>query len=202
MNAHWRRAFGQGDFPFLIVQLPAFQARRDKPGSDDWAELREAQALTARKVANCGLAVTIDTGEADNIHPRDKQPVGERLALLALAQNYEKKVVSHGPTYRSFERDGGTLRIRFDHTEGGLRVRGESLAEFSVAGADRAWHWADAKLDGGSVTVSSPEVAEPVAVRYAWQANPRATLFNSAGLPAAPFRSDDWPGVTDNRPPW
>lgn len=200
--ADWRRTFAQGDFPFLIVQLPAFQGRRDQPGSDDWAELREAQAITARTVPNCGLAVTIDTGEADNIHPRNKQPVGERLALLALARVHGRQVASQGPVFRSQERDGRTLRIRFDHTEGGLIVRGGPLAEFAVAGPDRVWHWADARLDHDGVVVSSPAVAEPVAVRYAWQANPRATLFNAAGLPAAPFRSDDWPGVTDNRPPW
>ena len=202
MIADWRRAFGQGEFPFLIVQLPAFQSRKDQPGSDDWAELREAQALTARTVANCGLAVTIDTGEADNIHPKAKQPVGERLALLALAQHYGKKIVSHGPIFRALEREGGALRLSFDHTEGGLAIQGERLAEFSLAGSDRQWHWADAKIEGDTVVVSSPDVAEPVAVRYAWQANPRATLFNAVGLPAAPFRSDDWPGVTEGRNPW
>ncbi len=202
MIADWRRAFGQGDFPFLIAQLPAFQNRKDQPGTDDWAELREAQALTARKVPNCGLAVTIDTGEADNIHPTAKQPVGDRLALLALAQHYGKKVVSSGPVYRALAREGGALRVSFDHTDGGLTAHGERLAEFSVAGADRKWHWADAKIDGATIVVSSAAVPEPVAVRYAWQANPQATLFNGAGLPAAPFRSDGWPGVTENHAPW
>lgn len=202
MVADWRRAFGQGDFPFLIVQLPAFQNRKDQPGTDDWAELREAQALPARTLPNCGLAVTIDTGEADNIHPKAKQPVGDRLALLALAQHYGKKVVNSGPVYRAFAREGGVLRVSFDHVEGGLAVRGERPVEFSVAGADRQWHWADARIDGDTIVVSSAAVPEPVAVRYAWQANPQATVFNGAGLPAAPFRSDDWPGATENRAPW
>lgn len=202
MIADWRAAFRQGDFPFLIVQLPAFQARRETPGSDDWAELREAQALTARQVRATGLAVMIDTGEADNIHPKDKQTVGDRLALIALATHYGKKVASAGPAFREARREGAAMRVRFDHAEGGLVVHGEAPAEFSVAGADRVWRWAEARLDGESVIVSSADVREPVAVRYAWQANPRATLFNRAGLPAAPFRSDTWPGVTDNRPPW
>ncbi len=200
--ADWRRAFGQGDFPFLIAGLPAFQARRSQPGSDGWTELREAQALTAATASNCGLAVTVDTGDADNIHPIDKQPVGERLALIALAKVYGKQVVFSGPTYRSMEKRLNEIRIHFDHTEGGLNTHGDRLGEFSVAGEDRRWHWAEARIDGDTVVVSSAEVASPEAVRYAWQANPRATLFNGAGLPAAPFRTDDWPGTTDKAPPW
>ncbi len=196
----WRTAFGQGDIPFYIVQLPAFEGHKTKPGSDDWAELREAQALTARMVPNCGLAVTIDTGEADNIHPKNKQPVGDRLALLALAQHYGKPGPFSGPVFRNIQREGSALRVSWDHADG-LHVRG-GPPEFSIAGADRVWHWADARLDGTTVLVSSPAVPDPVAVRYAWQANPQATLYNGDELPAAPFRSDDWPGVTDNRAPW
>ncbi len=202
MIADWRRAFGQGDFPFYIVSLPAFLPRRDRPGSDDWAELREAQALTAATVPNCGLAVTIDTGDANNIHPTEKKIVGERLALIALAKHYGKDVRCAGPTFRSAERTGNSLRVHFDHADGGLTSRGGPPAEFSVAGSDREWHWAEARIDGDTVVVSSPAVPAPVAVRYAWQSNPTATLYNGAGLPAVPFRSDDWPGVTDNRPPW
>ncbi len=202
MIGDWRGAFAQGDFPFLIVSLPAFQARHEQPGTDDWAELREAQALTAQTVPNTGLAVTIDTGEADDIHPKEKKTVGERLALLALATHYGKKIPSQGPTYRSSERLGSAIRIHFDHLDGGLKIHGDTLGEFSVAGSDRQWHWADAKIEGDTVIVSSPAVPEPVAVRYAWQANPKATLFNGVGLPAGPFRTDDWPGVTDNRNPW
>lgn len=202
MIRDWRAAFAQGDFPFYIVSLPAFQARHEQPGSDDWAELREAQALTASTVPHSGLAVAIDTGEADNIHPIDKKPVAERLALVALATHYGKNLPYRGPTYRAMERHCAELHVTFDHTDGGLVVRGEKLGEFSVAGADHAWHWAEAKLVGDTVIVSSPEVSAPIAVRYAWQANPLATLYNGAGLPAVPFRSDDWPGVTDNRKPW
>jgi sialate O-acetylesterase len=200
--ADWRRVFGQGDFPFYLVSLPAFQQRKTSPGSDDWAELREAQALTAKTVPNTGLAITIDTGDANDIHPRDKRPVGERLALLALAGHYGKEVVAQGPSYRSMRREGGAIRIRFDRTHGGLVAHGDGPAEFAVAGADRRWVWARARIEGDTVVVSSPEVPEPMAVRYAWQANPQATLFNGAGLPAAPFRTDDWPGVTEGRPPW
>lgn len=194
MIGDWRRAFDQGDFPFLIVSLPRFQAHRDQPGADGWAELREQQAYTARAVPNCGLAVTIDTGEADNIHPRDKKPVGQRLALLALTQHYGKKLVALGPEFGRMERAGRTLRIHFLNTDGGLVARGGPPGEFSVAGDDHRWHWAQATIDGpDTVTVSSPDVPEPVAVRYAWQSNPTATLFNGVGLPAAPFRTDDWP---------
>lgn len=200
--ADWRKLFRAPDLPFLIAGLPAFQARRERPGSDDWAELREAQALTAAAVPHAAVAVTVDTGEADNIHPKEKQPVGDRLALLALTDVYGRDVVSRGPVFRSAKRTGAAMRVEFDHVADGLRVQGDTLAEFSVAGANRRWYWATAKLDGNAVVVSAPEVPEPVAVRYAWQSNPRATLCNSAGLPAAPFRSDDWPGITEGRKPW
>ncbi len=203
MIADWRAAFGQGDFPFLIAQLPNFQKRKTTPGSDDWAELREAQAHTARTVPKTAVAVTIDVGDPNDIHPRNKQPVGERLALLALTGTYGKKdEIDRGPTYARMEKAGSAIRIHFDHTDGGLMVRGDQPEEFSIAGADRQWRWATARIEGDTVIVSSPEVPEPVAVRYAWQANPAATLFNGAGLPAAPFRTDDWPGVTDKAPAW
>jgi len=191
--ADWRALLATPDLPFYIVSLPAFMARRDQPGSDGWTEVREAQALTARTVPHTGLAVTVDTGDADNIHPTDKQPVGERLALLALHRTYSRDVVSEGPAFERMEKLAGSLRLHFTHTDGGLVVRGDRLGEFSVAGPDHVWHWADARLDGDTVVVSSPAVPEPVAARYAWQANPLATLFNGTGLPAAPFRTDDWP---------
>ena len=199
MIADWRRAFGQGDFPFYIVSLSAFTPRRDQPGEDEWAELREAQAYTASTVPNSGLAVTIDVGDAKDIHPTDKMTVGERLALIALSKEYGKSVVCSGPVYRQMKRDGATVRLSFDHTDGGLSVHGDKLGEFSVAGADRKWRWADAKIDGNDVVISCPEIPEPVAVRYAWQTNPLATLFNGAGLPAVPFRTDDWPASTAGR---
>jgi sialate O-acetylesterase len=197
MIGDWRRAFGQGDFPFYIVSLPRFTAHRDTPGDDSWAELREAQAIAARAVRHAALAVTIDTGEADNIHPKDKAIVGERLADCALALQYGKKVAYESPTFESIEHLPGALKINFAHTDGGLVVKGGAKpAEFAVAGKDRQWHWAAAKLDGNSVVVSSAEVPEPVAVRYAWQGYPEANLFNGEGFPAVPFRTDDWPGVT------
>jgi sialate O-acetylesterase len=202
MISDWRKTFGQGDFPFYIVSLPAFMQRRDQPGDDAWAELREAQALTAGKVNNTGLAVTIDTGDADNIHPKDKKVVGERLALCALARTYGKKISDAGPAFASLEHLPGALKLHFHHTDGGLVVKGDKPEEFAVAGNDRRWHWADARVEGDSVIVSSPLVPDPVAARYAWQANPAATLYNGAGLPAVPFRTDDWPEITKGRPPW
>ena len=198
--ADWRAHFGQGDLPFYVVSLPAFMPRRDQPGDDAWAELREAQALTVAHVPHTGLAVTIDTGDADNIHPADKKPVGERLALQALAGTYGRDLSANGPTFHSFEQLPHALKLHFVHTDGGLKVHGDKLAEFSVAGADRVWHWAEARIDGDSIVVSSPDVPEPEAARYAWQANPAATLYNGAGLPAVPFRTDDWPALTAPKP--
>ncbi len=198
----WRSLFQQGDFPFYIVSLPAFMPHRDQPGDDAWAELRAAQAFTASTVKNTGLAVTVDTGEAENIHPKDKKVVGERLALCALAGEYGEKIPDAGPTFVSMTKIPGALKLRFKHTDGGLVVKGNKLEEFSVAGKDRKWHWAEAKIAGNDIIVSSPDVPEPIAARYAWQANPAATLFNGVGLPAVPFRTDDWPGVTDNAKPW
>ena len=197
MIDNWRDQFGQGDFPFYIVGLPAFMQRRSEPGTDGWAELREAQALVAGKVPNCALATTVDTGDADNIHPKNKVPVGDRLAYCALAKTYGKKIPYQGPTFTSMKNLPGALKLNFTHTDGGLVVKGDELSEFSIAGKDRKWYWANARIEGDSVVVSSPDVSDPVAARYAWQANPLATLYNKAGLPAVPFRTDDWPEFTE-----
>jgi sialate O-acetylesterase len=202
MIVDWRKLFGQGDFPLYIVSLPAFRHRSDIPMDDTWAETRESQALAAASVRNSCLPVTIDTGDPDNIHPKDKLPVGERLALCALARHYGKKVTYSGPTLASVERLPGSIRLHFAHTDGGLVVKGEKLGEFSVAGDDRKWYWADAHIEGATVVVSSPSVPSPKEVRYAWQSNPAATLFNGAGLPAAPFRTDTWPGITEGHRPY
>jgi len=202
MIADWRRLFGQGDFPFYIVSLPAFKHRSETPTDDAWAETRESQALTVANVRNSCLAVTIDTGDSDNIHPKDKRPVGERLALCALAKHYGKKVVYSGPTLAKIERRPGSMKLRFTHTDGGLVVKGPKLEEFAIAGDDQKWYWADARIEGKSIVVSSPSVPSPREARYAWQANPAATLFNGAGLPAAPFRTDTWQGVTDRARPY
>ena len=192
MIADWRALFHQPNLPFYIASLPAFMKHRDQPGSDGWTGVREAQILTAATVPHTGVAITVDTGDADNIHPIDKEPVGERLALLALHDVYGKEIVNQGPTFQRAENLPGGLRLHFSHTDGGLVVKGEKLGEFSLAGADHVWHWAHAKLDGDTIIVSAAAVPAPVGVRYAWQANPLATLFNGAGLPAAPFRSDNW----------
>jgi len=202
MIADWRKLFAQGDFPFYIVSLPAFQHRSETPIDDAWADTRESQALTAASVHNSCLAVTIDTGDPDNIHPKDKLPVGERLAFCALAKHYGKKVVYSGPTLSKVERHPDSIRLHFAHTEGGLVVKGPKLVEFSIAGADQKWYWADAHIKGNTVAVSSPSVPNPKEVRYAWQSNPAATLFNGAGLPAAPFRTDSWPEMTEGHRPY
>jgi sialate O-acetylesterase len=203
MIADWRSLFGQGDFPFYIVSLPAFSHRSATPvDGDEWAETRESQALTAASVHNSCLAVTIDTGDPDNLHPKDKEPVGDRLALCALAGHYGKHVAYSGPTLKRVDRLRGAIRLHFAHTDGGLVVKGTKLEEFSIAGDDLKWHWADARIEGNTVVVSSPSVPNPKEVRYAWQSNPAATLFNGAGLPAGPFRTDQWPGMTESHRPY
>lgn len=199
MISDWRKLFGQGDFPFYIVSLPAFMQHQEQPVEAAWAEMREAQALTARNVPNSGLAVTIDTGEPDNIHPIDKAIVGERLAYLALAKQYGEKIPCEGPTFKSMSHAKGALVLRFEHTDGGLVAKGGKPMEFTVAGKDRKWYRADARIVGDTVVVSSASVPEPDAARYAWQSFPEANLYNGAGLPAGPFRTDIWPGVTDGK---
>ena len=203
MIADWRSLFGQGDFPFYIVSLPAFTQRSPLPvNGDPWTETRESQAVVAASVPNSCLAVTIDTGDPDSIHAKDKQPVGDRLALCALAKHYGENVVYSGPTLASVERLSGSIRLHFAHTDGGLIVKGDKLGEFSIAGDDRKWYWADARIEGDTVVISSPSVPNPKEVRYAWQSNPAATLFNGAGLPAAPFRTDTWPLKTESARPY
>lgn len=186
----WRGRWGQGDFPFLIVQLPNFKAVSSRPTGDSWTMLREAQADVARTVPNTGLAVTLDVGEANNIHPRNKQDVGKRLALIALATTYGKDVVYQGPTFKSLQRKGSEVHVSFDHAAGGLVQKGDKLEGFGLAGKDGQWVWADAKIVGDQVVVSSDKVKEPAAVSYDWSSNPPATLFNKAGLPASQFNHE------------
>jgi sialate O-acetylesterase len=198
MIGDWRKRFDVGDFPFYIVQLAAFQATQPQPRDNDWAELREAQALTAKSLPHCGLAVAIDIGEANDIHPKNKAEVGRRLALCALAKTYGKKVEYSGPWYKSMKASGDSIRLSFDHTDGGLEAKGGELKGFAVAGEDRKFAWATAKIEGNQVVVSSSQVFSPVAVRYAWDIDPVCNLYNQAGLPAVPFRTDNWPMVTQN----
>jgi sialate O-acetylesterase len=199
MIRDWRRAFGQGDFPFHFVQLANFMARDAEPAESEWAELREAQALTLAEPAT-GMAVIIDIGEGDNIHPRNKQDVGRRLALNALARTYGRALEYSGPTYRSMGIEGSAARLTLDHAQG-LVAKGEGgvVKGFAIAGADRKFVWAEARIEGQQVVVSSPKVQAPVAVRYGWGNNPEVNLYNAADLPAAPFRTDDWPGLTSPR---
>ncbi len=188
----WRWAFEREDLPFLFVQLANFQQRAAQPGESAWAELREAQAL-ALSLERTGMAVAIDVGEADDIHPRDKRTVGERLALAARSVAYGEKLESCGPTFRALQVEGGRARVSFDHAAG-LRTRdGAAPAGFALAGEDRSFRWAQAAIEGEAVVLSSEEVPAPVAVRFAWADNPAHNLANGAGLPAIPFRSDDWP---------
>jgi sialate O-acetylesterase len=191
MIADWRKTFQQPEFPFYIVSLAGFTPRRDTPGDDGWAELREAQAFTARTVPHAGLALAIDVGDPNDIHPIDKKEVGDRLALWALADHYGRKVVFSGPTFERAEPTSGGFKLHFQHADGGLVVKGDKLGEFSIAGADKKWFWADARIEGDTVIVSSAQVKEPKFVRYAWQGSPQATLYNGAGLPAVPFRTDE-----------
>lgn len=192
----WRAASHQAQMQFLIVQLPNHGAIPSQPAESAWAELREAQLLTLKGVPATGLAVTIDVGDPKDVHPHRKAEVGQRLALWALAATYKQPIVYSGPLYQSMAVEGTKIRIRFLHTGGGLKAMGGSLRGFAVAGADRKFHWASAVIEGDSVLVSSPEVAAPVAVRYAWADSPECNLFNAEGLPASPFRTDDWPGIT------
>jgi sialate O-acetylesterase len=202
MIADWRSAFGQGNFPFYIVSLPAYKQRSATPIDDAWAETRESQAITATSVPNTCLAITIDTGDPDNIHPKEKVPVGDRLARCALANYYRKKILFQGPTLASVDRRPGSVVLHFTHADGGLVAKGGKLGEFSIAGADRKWVWAEARIEGDTIVVSSPSVPNPKEVRYAWQSNPVATLFNGEGLPAPPFRTDMWRGITEGQRPY
>jgi sialate O-acetylesterase len=186
----WRRAWGEGDFLFLFVQLPNIDQNYTRPSA--WAELREAQAM-ALSLPQTGMAVTIDIGDPKDVHIRNKQEVGRRLALAAEAIAYGRKVVYSGPMYQSMSVESGSVRLHFRDVDGGLAARGGTLRGFEIAGDERKFVDAEAKIDGKTVVVSSSAVPLPVAVRYAWADNPACNLFNKSGLPASPFRTDDWP---------
>ena len=191
MIRSWRAKWGQGDFPFGIVQLAAFRAASENPVEGEWSALRDAQSNTARVVSNCGLAVAIDIGDAGDIHPRNKKAVADRLAAWALSQVYARGGEWSGPLYQSSLVQGAKMVISFDHAEGLAGASGAPVNGFAIAGADGKFEWADAKVEGSTVIVSSPKVPTPTTVRYAWSSNPvRANLVNSAGFPAPPFATD------------
>lgn len=192
----WRKRWQQGDLPFLFVQLAGYMKTTAVPAESAWAELREAQTLTLSQ-PNTGMACAIDIGEADDIHPKNKQEVGRRLALIADNKVYKQNIVATGPVYKGFLKDGGRIRIRFTATGKGLSAsNGKEVTGFAIAGNNKIFHWANAIIQGDEVIVSSEKVPAPVAVRYAWADNPVCNLVNSAGLPAIPFRTDTWKGVT------
>jgi sialate O-acetylesterase len=195
-RAYQYAVWGQGDFPFLFVQLAAFGPNSEKLGESDWAELREAQLMTLSASPKTGMALAIDVGAYNDIHPRHKQPVGSRLALAARAIAYGEKTIHSGPVYQSMKIEGDRAVLSFKHAGGGLEARGGELKGFILAGEDKVWREAKAEIKGDRVIVWSPEVAKPVAVRYGWMKFPTCNLYNKEGLPATPFRTDDWPGVT------
>jgi sialate O-acetylesterase len=186
----WRAGWGQGDLPFFFVQIAGF-GDRSQLTDRGWAQLREAQAQVLGAPAT-GMAVTIDNSHPENIHPTNKQDVGARLALIAKAKVYGLAVEYSGPVYAGETREGKALRVRFTSAGARLVARGAGVKALEIAGRDRVFHPATAEIDADTLLVSSPEVGEPVAVRYAWSNAPEASLYNSAGLPAAPFRSDNW----------
>jgi sialate O-acetylesterase len=205
MITDWREHWGQGDFPFLFVQLANWLPRKDEPSDEPWAHLREAQTL-ALKLPHTGMAVIIDIGDAKDIHPRDKMDVGHRLALWALRDTFGKKVVASGPLYSGMKIEGDKIRISFTEIGGGLIIGAApsmqpsvepekplgELVGFAIAGEDGKFVWAKAVIDGETVVVSSDKIAKPTMVRYAWANNPACNLYNKEGLPASPFRTDPW----------
>jgi sialate O-acetylesterase len=182
MIADWRRAWGEGDFPFLFVQIA--------PYSGMTPEIREAQLLSWQRTTNTAMAVTIDCGDANDIHPAHKQPVGSRLALAARALAYGEKLEYAGPVFDSMKIEGANAILKFTHLDGGLVAKDGELKGFTLAGADKMFHPAQAKIVGETVVVNLPDVPQPVAVRYGWANVPEGNLFNRAGLPASAFRTD------------
>ena len=205
MLSDWRKWFGDAALPFYFVQLAAFTKPNENPAGGEWGPIRDAQRRCLA-IPHTGMASAVDIGAADDIHPKNKADVGERLALWALANEYGKRgIVTSGPLFRELKIENGKARVTFDSIGGGLitarkdgrtaavEEKGAKLRRFAIAGADKKWVWADAVIEGDSVVVSSPDVPAPVAVRYAYASNPEgANLYNRAGLPASPFRTDSW----------
>lgn len=192
MIKDWRAKWKQGDFPFYFVQLANFKKTEAEPATSSWAELRDAQRETL-SIPNTGMAVAIDIGNAEDVHPKNKQEVGRRLALIALAKTYGQQIAYSGPSFTSQKIERNQIRLSFKNTDGGLMAKADyRLKGFAVAGADQKFYWAEAKIEGDQVIVTCPKVLKPVAVRYAWGNNPICNLYNEAGLPASPFRTDKW----------
>ncbi|MDF1548094.1 MAG: sialate O-acetylesterase [Bacteroidales bacterium] len=200
MIKDWRSSWNQGDFPFLFVQLANYQQRNTLPVEDSWAELREAQLMTLN-LPNTGMAVSIDIGDGNDIHPGNKQDVGKRLALAALNKVYNEDIPYSGPMYKSMKIEGEKIILDFDFKYDGLLAKnGEELKGFAIAGSDKKFVWAKAEIKDNQVLVYANKIKQPVAVRYAWSSNPECNLTNSAGLPASPFRTDKWKGITQPEP--
>jgi sialate O-acetylesterase len=192
----WREKWHQGDFPFIYVQLPNFNKPRNSPSESNWALLREAQ-LKALSLPATGMAVAIELGEWNDIHPLRKKEVGRRLALAAQRTAYnDNEVVSSGPMWHSMEVVGSEVILKFSEVGSGLKARGGGELEgFSISGKDRSFVWANARIENDRVVVWSNKAQNPAAVRYAWADNPeKANLVNAEGLPASPFRTDKWTG--------
>jgi sialate O-acetylesterase len=199
MIQNWRETFGQGDFPFLIVQIAPYDPERAKAPDSIWAEIRDAQLHVSRHVPRTALVVTTDVGDEVDIHPKRKEPVGMRLALAARAVAYGEKIEHSGPMYDSMSIEGDKVRIRFTHAESGLMAKNGPLEGFTIAGEDRKFHTANATIVGDTVVVSSDKVSAPVAARYGWAANPLVNLWNKDDLPASPFRTDSFPITTQDK---
>ncbi len=208
----WRAAWQRPDLPFLFIQLPTYLPRQNPDQPCSWAELREAQLMTWKRIPHTGMAITMDLGadrndpKQDMLHPPNKIPMGQRLALVALALVYGEKIVYSGPIYDAMTLKDGRVQLKFTHTGSGLVVKGDGsqLHAFVIAGEDRQFVEAQATLAGDTVTVWSPEITAPVAVRYtwAWDPQPMGNLYNREGLPASPFRTDDWPEFTTTQKYW
>lgn len=195
----WRKAWGQPDLPFYFVQLAPYMAIKNEAQESNWAELREAQLLTSLRIPNTGMAVITDVGEEKDIHPRKKAPVGERLALLALKNQYQKAVQASGPQFKKLTIESNKAIIEFSEVGSGLECKGDSLTGFTIAGPDRKFVNATARINGNMVVVSAESVTKPVAVRFGWANFPVVNLWNKEGLPASPFRTDEFKGLTGPR---
>jgi sialate O-acetylesterase len=192
----WRQRWQQGNLPFLFVQLANYMKTKPLPSESEWAELREAQTMSLSQ-PNTGMACIIDIGEANDVHPKNKQEVGRRLALIANKMVYKQECVASGPVYKNYREEGNRIRISFASIGSGLSTKeGKDVRGFAIAGKDQQFYWAKAIIEGNEVVIYSDKVAEPVAVRYAWADNPECNLINSEGLPVVPFRTDEWKGIT------